>query len=1345
MNVKFNITIFLENLVTEGIVEFSKNIVKKDIELNKNEKTFLDSRIITEYFTRDINKYRKENNLNEEDILLDGYEITSKTKNVNVFFESSSDYLVDEQPSIFAVMSDVETTQLCCKQIGSKTVKWYWEEDNMAHYIVDENDSIVAHIPLNINEYIESNLEEGITYRRFLVSYNEKIENKKSNECNITIKEIDDNLVLDRVFTLCKRNEKLPEYEGQIDEKLKAFRCGVGDFNDCKIYKAQDLSYNKRFKLKNKIYGVKGSEQVKHNTIKFLYRYKMQGKIDEMTYDNYYEIEATAYEICDREDEPSDFVGANIPSSGVGKYTMTKESFVHEIYLKSLFPTLVNNYTKRYKFNITVKSITGSLRIYTHPYGQKTFLEANNESVTFTLKGYYDTVFRVMGLPVIREVDYIEIYPPLENQPLVGAINGDFESTPDGKKDYIQTVPFIDHPKELRDRKIYCNILNVEPKEAYVKHSFASDSNDDGYTLIQNDKITFYSDSIIPDGTEYYEFIGQIDKGEYYINDYKKHTLSYNLSANVNINKYKRFELRVEPSTDDIMVLEYQKPLIPDDKGNISVDLNVDVRALQSALAKWSPFIHNGYYYYNQKEHYLYNSTNQSGVNKILENVFHKSPVSINVGVDVREPWSEPKKYNITLNTKKDLLINDFLFEYDNGFIFPKAITIDGEFYEFENEYIYYSKPLVFDKKITSYESITWDENSNEDNKVEFYVQVYNDVNGEWTSPIRINKGEPLPNILKSNMVKFCVKLFPANKPPIQTYRYTFFCENDYDRYCNKYFLNNIYYDEEVVVPKSPKTEAIYVSKVFDLGTTREEVKKRAILINCVYEGDIQIYYQDSDDYKDINEKLIQDRWMPLTNNKRQHNLKRFVKYKIIIGPNSKLFHMELQLDRYAYRDMPKKDYLPGVGNIVFKGSFNPNDSYKTISNTISYELVFDARRYMLIGRLKEYVQTILRPFDYSVDDVVGVRIEPFGFLNNEFYINYDKDVENGISTNPVYIASYNVLEDEQLASENYDGVKFIVDNRNIAEINPIPQQYAPIILFESNPELTGEKIILDPRYSKENSKTINVEDIEINDYKEPYRQVFFEDDDYNYVLENKEEFISNGFATYYLQYSDIDIESVSVTVNDVKHTNFTIYENIIDLKECIKEGDVVVVKYKLLKSFCVNYDYENDKAIFNIHKNSKDFNSRVYKVFYETNKHSSLRKLQHISLNPIYNTLYSGYIYICEDTFSPANVRINSFTDVIYANGLDETTVLIQVTDKYDNPVQDVKVSGSAKLGSLSLESDVTDYNGIVKATYTSYTATAVDTITASVGYLKDTCNIKNIKIKDEVKDKKDKEKDKE
>ena len=82
-----------------------------------------------------------------------------------------------------------------------------------------------------------------------------------------------------------------------------------------------------------------------------------------------------------------------------------------------------------------------------------------------------------------------------------------------------------------------------------------------------------------------------------------------------------------------------------------------------------------------------------------------------------------------------------------------------------------------------------------------------------------------------------------------------------------------------------------------------------------------------------------------------------------------------------------------------------------------------------------------------------------------------------------------------------------------------------------------------------------------------------------------------------------------------------------------------------------------------------------------------------------------------------------------MYANGVDNIIICLEVVDKYYNPVIGEEVNIDCLYGDIKVDSYITDTNGVVRFRYYSSTEACEDIITTSCF---SNINIKNIfKIK--------------
>lgn len=1281
-DIKFRLTLILDNFKTGDLDEISKTVIRKGVDLEADIPIEIDKKNVANYFSRDIKKYCEKNNISMDDVAIDGYEIKTNTPGIDIFFKSEDIESFSMEPSIIArVLEMKEQPTLMCEQLDNNTVRWFWEFNDKAHYLTDNKDKVIAHTPIQVDYFIETGLKPGETYRRFLTSYDANETSLKSSECSITLIE-DKSVSIYKKFQVEKRNENIIPLNTSYSSRLRAFQSGVGDGNDCRIFKPDDTSYSKRFKLINKIYGVRASKEVKHHTIKFKYRFKMTGTVDYMTYNSSAKVKITATEIVKIEDEPSNaLIGNPIVCERGITYVFDDNSQVADIDFYSILPEIQANYGKRYKFDITVSDIKGKIRLYSYTHGYIDLKEGDG-ILTFSEKGYHDHRMSIKAFPVIVQRDYSEIYPPKKFEPLVGAVNGDFEMSADGLKEMIATAPIFEASTSVYNRKYYCIMEDISPKEAYVTYQFEHQVGNESYTLTNGDTVTFKSNAVIEDKTEFRDFIAQVEQGEYVINDNRKHKYRYMLEGlSVSADQYKRFEVDVVPSTNDIVVLSHTKVLTVKD-GMIETDTSVSVRAVQNAIAKWNPLIHNGYYYYNQEEYYLYSKCTANGEDRILEDVFYKPTVSVKVTVDALEPAGPVENYRIEKITREKLLLDENLYVYEDNMIWPKPVNVPNDYYmDFLEEYNYMSSPFIFDKKPTEITSIRWDQICRIPNKLDVYLIPYNEVYGEWGEPIPIGHGDPLPEKLKTSqtmIMKFVMK--PSRRPNIRNRSFDISCEAEWFKAADSFLSTNVYFREEQVTPRSELSDGIIISNILDLGDTSEIVKARAIGADIKSVGKVEFYIQEADTREELEYKLNNSTWTKIENKATKTKIKRFIRYKIVVKKSSTLLSMILNVSRYEYTDMKKEEYLPAFGNVVIEATYNPGETAKRYEHIIGHTLDFDGIDHVLIEDVSEYLDNFANAQGFAKERMTNYSFMPYGSQQNEISITYDKQIP--IMDSRVLIKSNIVIHDYEAIENNQSGVVFpMYDNRIV--VSPIPQQYSPVIVYRDG-------------------------------HDEPLTNVFFEDEKGGYTLTNTEVFESLGFKTLYLKHIGIDQTSVEIEINGQVVIGYDIIDNVIEFKDYVEAGDIIKVSYQLINSFCVNYDYENDEAIIKMKGRSWE-NIPSARVFLETNKTEATRKLNDICLNPIYNTMYNGYLYICDYQLDVHKVEIFPEDRYIFANGKDELNVLVKATDKFGNPIENIDINIASALGKIKKLSDKTDINGIIKCKYTSWTGDCEDLIKAT------------------------------
>jgi hypothetical protein len=185
-----------------------------------------------------------------------------------------------------------------------------------------------------------------------------------------------------------------------------------------------------------------------------------------------------------------------------------------------------------------------------------------------------------------------------------------------------------------------------------------------------------------------------------------------------------------------------------------------------------------------------------------------------------------------------------------------------------------------------------------------------------------------------------------------------------------------------------------------------------------------------------------------------------------------------------------------------------------------------------------------------------------------------------------------------------------------------------------------------------------------------------------NQTLENKEVMNGNGFSKYYLQYRDIDPDTLVVILNgvtlDPDQYLFDSKNSSIEFMKNLDFSDIIECRYKLLYSYYVdyNYDVENDVAKIVLHSKYDPEKMKDMEIIYEGDSLSPFYRAEEVSFNPILNHNHRGFLYITNKIYvEPKSLEINLSPNTLPANGVGKVLVTGKVLDKYNNPVQNKQV----------------------------------------------------------------------
>jgi hypothetical protein len=166
------------------------------------------------------------------------------------------------------------------------------------------------------------------------------------------------------------------------------------------------------------------------------------------------------------------------------------------------------------------------------------------------------------------------------------------------------------------------------------------------------------------------------------------------------VHEYQNYYLKVVTDNSDVLAMRYPTEIVFDENGIASV--GVAFKGVVNATSKWSPRIHNGYYYLNQHEYFAYSEFDVEANFDTYEEVNFKTINGyITFDVTLRHKAKPKEEYSIVKDTRSELLQNEKEFQWiDNKGLTLKPY-IDGEYYQEYLASIYCSPVILFKNILT--------------------------------------------------------------------------------------------------------------------------------------------------------------------------------------------------------------------------------------------------------------------------------------------------------------------------------------------------------------------------------------------------------------------------------------------------------------------------------------------------------------------------------------------------------------------------------------------------------------------------------------------------------------------
>lgn len=1328
VNLKFQIVLEMVNKRTGAIDTLIKDMYRPSVHVT-DVKRFIEKIDLEDCFKREIDEYLLTYNILISDIEIYSYEIKHDFKEIDIFFEANMSEIFDISPCLFVVYNPLSKDPILTgTQINNNSVLWRWEYEGefYSEVINFHFENVISQLPIGINYFTESGLEIGETITRYVV-VNNGGGSKKSNPVSITIKEMDkkDDLF---IFEEEKRDESTLPINTKKLSRLRAFKSGVGDFDDLKILPPEDFSYDREFKVLTEVYGTRTKRQEQFKEVPFSYRYAMRGGRDYEGFTGSIIVSLSYKEIQNMDGTGPD-PGTKYVHAESRVFYFDDESFVANVYVRDFFDSfveknkLIDYKDHRFEYEMRIDVLVGEFKIYCQPLGMAEYIgRGNPRIINSTIRGFRDAMFRIVARHTTRSEEVVEYYPPLHEEPKYAVVNGDFEVTKHGYREFKENAHMFTVDADAKDVEFWVDIEHdVLNENSYIQHSFKNGTGEKLSSTVNGDEVTFKYTHMILDTYDEEIFLTQKEEGHFTI----KSDEQLRLNLEIDISGYDKEELndffpKVSISRDDI-VIEHQDVTYD----NETLFVNLTLRSVINPVSRWSPKIHSGYYYLNNEERFLYADCVKDLEEIEKYSITESEEVKIKLLIEYVGKIGRRHYQTFSLDTREKLLNDNkrFTLEYESEIVFdedldkevtrnfyilrPKAIPIGDVFVNYDPLYVYESEILICERTPTEFLGASWREWTRCGAKVRAFIVSYDDKVGVWHSPVEIFSGELNDDVILARISKIRFEIEFIQNPELKEQVVELTCEKMFKDHMNHFLSNNVDLYSSRIQATSHWVPSRYVSRVYDIGPDFVGDKGVTFEISN-FDSDMKLFIQESDNLDDVLSRYNLDEFRAIQN-KTFTRTKRFFKFKVEFKNNKVIPRIVLRVRRNFYNmdnptvSHPYQDYTAGISDIevnYFDDGIMKRDIMELV---VSHDMKYNNEPQMVIGNLSAFIDSAGKDLGFDTLDIRYFHISKVS-KNNLYFNTYHELYMHDmfVSNTPLYVIPLATKTTEYDKDPTFEGRKYFSADNTIT-LDTMPKLMSPVIVCLEDASRLSQ-IPFKRVYSKEIKKE-------------------------RYTLETIEEMPTSKFTKYYLKNFDIDPDSVRVYVDNWLHFGYKIYDNILELDYPVAEGLTLSIRYKVFNSFILNYDEAKDTGVIELHPRTP-YNGH-FRVFYEQEEETFERELHHLSLNPIQNPIHSGFVYMSDETQEPQELIITPTCKEIYANGLNQMEVIVMVLDKNKNPIPKVLVNSVVALGLIDSSEKETDENGIAVYTYTSYSDNAVDVFKSAVtDHLGAEAKIINVKV---------------
>ena len=936
---------------------------------------------------------------------------------------------------------------------------------------------------------------------------------------------------------------------------------------------------------------------------------------------------------------------------------------------------------------------------------------------------YIDDYLWFMAKPTLKQQAYYDELPGKGVDTFYGSVNGRYlASNQYGRKDLRVDTPQFNIPTTVHKDtiKIYAVITEFYPSTALVSYKWENPLNDkNSITQVNGDYITFSSTSLIHKDVDYFDIISTINMENQEIYNNGTSEIMYEVIKPNTIYNYDRYYLEVTTDNSDVLALRYPTEITFDQNGLSTI--GVTFKNVINSTSKWSPRIHNGYYYLNQHEYFAYSEFDvQANFDTYEESNYKIANGYVSFDVQLRHKATPTEYYSITKNTRSEIIQDEAKFQWVDGKGLTLKPYISGKYYRQYLTNTYTSPIILFDNTLTEAGPLNV-EYFFEDGSTELSMEVrsYITEEGLWSdwAPFSNNT---VPDVPLSCAYQVRFNLQASVQDDEVTVEDYMCCYLDWQDDINEANTTNIVTVTDYMTTGPNVGEGVFVSEVLDYGC---ETDFSLNIFESNYENNIQVYigYAMSNPDSLLLENI---KWYSTTNIGDKTFKGRYFRYKIVIPENEKLYWLHKKVDTLQTHEL-----LPYVTGISMTGSYTPSDIVTNFINTESFEIPKDGEFHTVFDKVSdiigadvlergytereiEYINITSTTNDIEIKFNQGLNIQyPYAFLSSPIEAKTDVDISI-VTKNTPYIF---VEKDDQ---EKYDIIK----------ITGTPQQYCPItvededgnsyIQLHNATSFIQEENFLLTKETKYIELRTNRYDNSLSVYKDGKKLGGDGEVDYEVYVNEEQLDIEKDEFQIYINDEKLDLANFNVYIDDEKldSSYYKIVNHLIIFDEPIGIGHTIKVEYCILRSFIAIVDRPNNTTTIYLYPGKGIPAPKKCKVYFETGTRNNKFIAEDLSLNPIYRTDYKGFIYLTDEHNEPYELKIYCNPLRLKAGGYDKVDIAIEVLDIKGNPVVSKNVAVDCEYGILNCENYETDINGVIHLVYESAYMKCEDKITARV-----------------------------